>query len=131
MRHLPGIVLLLSLFVFACGPKSYTRSDRAYARSSDIGYASYYSSEFNGRRTASGERYDRNALTAAHPSLPFDTLVKVINQNDGRSVVVRINDRGPFDGDRIIDVSRAAARRLGMLQTGVIPVRLEIVRRIK
>jgi rare lipoprotein A len=97
-------------------------------RYSDVGYASYYSSRFQGRRTASGERYNRNALTAAHPSLPFDTLVKVTNQNNGRSVVVRINDRGPFDGDRIIDVSRAAARRLGMLAAGVAPVRLEIVR---
>jgi rare lipoprotein A len=128
MRNLPGIVLLLSLFAFACGPPSYTKSDRAYARSSTFGYASYYGNQFQGRRTASGERYNKNLLTAAHPSLPFGSHVKVTNQDNGRSVVVRINDRGPFGGDRIIDVSKAAAKRLGMLQTGVAPVRLEIVR---
>jgi rare lipoprotein A len=128
MRNLPGIVLLLSLVAVACGPRPYTRSDRSYARLSDVGYASFYGSGFHGRRTASGERYNRNALTAAHPSLPFGSLVKVTNQDNGRSVVVRINDRGPVEGDRIIDVSRAAAQRLGMLQAGVVLVRLEIVR---
>jgi rare lipoprotein A len=127
MRQQSGIFLLLSLFVFACGPRPYTRSDREHLLYRENGYASYYGNRFQGKRTASGERYDKSLLTAAHASLPFGTLVKVTNQNNGRSVVVRINDRGPFDGDRIIDVSRAAAKQLGILRVGVAPVRLEIV----
>ncbi len=128
MRNLSWLAILFFSGMVACGPRRYTKSDNEYARYSDVGYASYYSSQFNGRTTASGEHYNRNKLTAAHPTLPFGTLVKVTNQNNGRSVVVRINDRGPFDGTRIIDVSNAAAKRLGMIPSGVVPVRLEIVR---
>ena len=74
--------------------------------------ASYYGSEYHGRRTANGERYNQWALTAAHPSLPFGTMVKVVNQNNGKSVNVRINDRGPFIGGRGIDLSTAAMRTI-------------------
>ncbi len=91
------------------------------------GIASWYGPGFHGRRSASGERYNQNALTAAHRSLPFGTNVQVTNLNNGRSVIVRINDRGPFIRGRVIDLSAAAARVLGVMQTGVAPVRLEIL----
>ena len=93
--------------------------------SSDTGKASYYGDRHHGQRTASGERFDQHALTAAHRSLPFGTRVRVTNLNNERSVVLRINDRGPFVRGRIIDVSRAAAVRLDMLRAGVVPVRVE------
>lgn len=79
--------------------------------------------------TASGERFNPSAMTAAHRSLPFGTRVRVTNQKNGRSVVVRINDRGPFGNKkRIIDLSRAAARELHMIDAGVVPVTLEVIR---
>lgn len=90
------------------------------------GIASWYGLEFHGRRTASGERFDMNALTAAHPSLPFGTRVLVRNPQNGRSVVVRINDRGPHVDNRIIDLSHAAARALGMLGFGTKRVVLSV-----
>lgn len=92
------------------------------------GIASWYGGKFHGRRTASGERFDMHARTAAHRKLPFGTLVRVTSERTGRHVVVRINDRGPFVGGRVIDLSRGAAQKLGMIQSGVERVRLEIVR---
>lgn len=92
---------------------------------SETGKASYYGQAHHGKRTASGERFDQNALTAAHRTLPFGTRVRVTNLNNERSVVLRINDRGPFVRGRVIDVSRAAAERLDMLRAGVVPVRVE------
>lgn len=92
------------------------------------GLASWYGPGFHGRRSASGERFNQNALTAAHRSLPFGTKVQVTNLRNGRSVVVRINDRGPYIGGRVIDLSAAAARVLGMVNTGVAPVSVEILR---
>lgn len=80
------------------------------------GMASYYASKFDGRRTASGERFDNDEMTAAHRTLPFGTRVKV--SRNGQSVIVRINDRGPFSAGRVIDVSRAAARQLGLIGPG-------------
>ncbi len=93
------------------------------------GQASWYGPGFHGRLTANGERYNQNALTAAHPRLRFGTRVKVTNLNNGRSIVVRINDRGPYAEDRVIDVSAAAARSLGMIETGVAPVKVTILGR--
>jgi len=91
----------------------------------ESGKATYYADSLAGRRTASGERYDPRALTAAHKTLAFGTMVKVVRADDGREVVVRINDRGPFAGDdRVIDLSRAAAEQLGMIRAGVVPVRV-------
>ena len=87
-------------------------------------YASYYGEAFNGRPTANGEIFDMNAYTAAHKTLPFGTLVEVTNLENGRKVIVRINDRGPFIGNREIDVSKAAAIALDMLSGGVVRVRL-------
>jgi rare lipoprotein A len=88
------------------------------------GKASWYGSAFHGNLTANGERFNQNALTAAHKTLPFGCKVKVTNIANGRSVMVRINDRGPFVGGRIIDLSRAAADQIGMLHAGTAGVRL-------
>jgi rare lipoprotein A len=82
------------------------------------GEAAYYAARFDGRRTASGERFDSRRLTAAHRSLPMGSRVKVTNENNGRTVTVRINDRGPYSRGRIIDLSRAAAARLDMVRNG-------------
>nr|WP_298415863.1 septal ring lytic transglycosylase RlpA family protein [uncultured Halomonas sp.] len=105
----------------AGGPASFDGNIGSYV---DEGQASYYSDIYQGRRTASGERYDRSAMTAAHPILPFGSRVAVTNLDNGREVVVRINDRGPFVRGRIIDLSYRAAERLGMIRSGVVPVRI-------
>ncbi|MEO0406285.1 MAG: septal ring lytic transglycosylase RlpA family protein [Cyanobacteria bacterium P01_A01_bin.135] len=93
------------------------------------GMASWYGPGFHGRRSASGEIFNQHALTAAHPSLPFGTLLQVTNANTGRTVTVRVNDRGPFSGRRVIDLSAAAAQAIGMMRSGVAPVRVEVVSR--
>ena len=92
-----------------------------------VGIASWYGPGFHGRRTASGETYDQDALTAAHPSLPFGTRVRVTSLDSGRTVEVRVTDRGPFAEGRAIDLSRAAARVIGLLGPGVGPVRIEVI----
>ena len=120
--------LAVLLLAPACAPRrgpktapgAPAKSERALAR----GVASWYGKKFQGRRTASGERFDMHELTAAHPSLPFGTLVEVRNLDNGRSVVVRINDRGPSVAGRVIDVSYAAAVELGMIERGVAEVAL-------
>ena len=104
-----------------------THSEQLLARQQ--GRASWYGPRFHGRRTASGERFNQSAHTAAHRNLPFGTRVKVTNLRNNRSVVVRINDRGPYVGGRIIDLSRAAAESIGMRGSGTAPVRLEILGR--
>lgn len=97
------------------------------ATSLGSGTASYYASKFQGRRTASGEAFDNGAMTAAHRTLPFGSLVRVTNPATGASVVVRINDRGPFTRGRMIDVSRAAAEELGLIARGHATVELELI----
>jgi rare lipoprotein A len=91
------------------------------------GSASYYAAKFDGRRTASGERFDNDAMTAAHRTLPFGTLVRVTNVATGQSVIVRINDRGPFTRGRMIDVSHAAAEELGLVARGHATVELALI----
>jgi rare lipoprotein A len=91
----------------------------------DEGSASYSALRFHGRRTASGEKHDGEDLTAAHRTLPFGTNVRVTNLRNGKQVVVRINDRGPFRKGRIIDVSPAAAREIGLIRSGTTKVRIE------
>ncbi len=91
------------------------------------GKLAWYGGKFNGRRTASGERFNAGALTMAHKDLPFGTRVKVTNLVNQRSVVLRVNDRGPMQADRIGDVSLAAARQLRMVRSGVVNARLEVV----
>ncbi|MCL2444335.1 MAG: septal ring lytic transglycosylase RlpA family protein [Treponema sp.] len=94
------------------------------------GIASWYGREFEGRPTASGEIFNASQLTAAHPTLPFGTMLVVTNQHNNKSITVRINDRGPFVPGRIIDVSRAAAEQLDMIVTGTAPVRIESINRV-
>ena len=91
------------------------------------GLVSWYGEQFHDRPTASGELFDASAMTMAHPTLPFGTQVKVTNLRNGRSVVLRVNDRGPFVGQRIADLSQAAAAYLGMLRRGIAQVRLEVL----
>jgi rare lipoprotein A len=93
-----------------------------------VGQASWYGANFQGKLTASGEPFDMTELTAAHRTLPFGTRVRVINPGNGRSVVVRINDRGPFAGQRIIDLSRTAAELIGIKAKGVGRVRIEVLK---
>ena len=92
------------------------------------GQASWYGSKYHGKKTSSGERYNKNAMTAAHKTLPFGTKVKVTNLENNESVIVRINDRGPFVGDRIIDVSEAAARELDFHSEGIGNVKIEVLK---
>ncbi|GGG11443.1 septal ring lytic transglycosylase RlpA family protein [Pontibacter amylolyticus] len=105
-------------------------SQPTFAQSNDktqVGAASWYGSKYHGRKTSSGERYNKNEMTAAHKTLPFGTMVKVTNPANDKSVILRINDRGPFVGKRIIDVSEAAARKLGMHSEGVAKVKVEVL----
>ena len=92
-----------------------------------VGIASYYGRRFAGRRTANGEVFNPDLLTAAHRTLPFGTKVRVTSKRTGRSVVVRINDRGPFHGKRVIDLSEAAARQIGLIQQGHGQVKLALI----
>lgn len=97
----------------------------------EIGKASYYGGRWIGRLTASGERYHQNDCTAAHKKLPFNTMVKVINLKNGKNVIVRINNRGPYAKGRILDLSMVAARKLEMTGDGIVPVRAEVLKPIE
>lgn len=138
-----GFVLLSSVALFACtgaqpqnpGPLTERVAARPAAAAgepactpsfSQIGLASWYGEAFHLRQTASGEPFDMNDLTAAHRFLPLNTVVRVTNLNNGRSVVVRINDRGPYVRGRTIDLSSYAAKRLGMRNSGLAPVRIDV-----
>lgn len=106
------IILAAALALFAIQPEP------AQAAGNSCGTASWYGPGFHGRTAASGETYNQNAMTAAHKTLPFGARVKVTNQKTGKSVTVKINDRGPYHGGRIIDLSKAAATRLGIIKAG-------------
>src|SRR3990167_8927132 len=114
------ILFATALLLSACASQGI---DRQGYRAE--GKASYYGARHHGRKTASGERFDQHALTAAHRSLPFGSRVLVTNLRNDKSVVVRINDRGPFVRGRIIDLSHKAAAQIDMLRAGVAPVRVE------
>jgi rare lipoprotein A len=131
----PGIgplwVVLVALALAACGaaPPQPTEPVPPGRANVQRGMATFYGDEQQGGPTASGERFDKRLLTAAHRSLPIGTRVRVTNLKNGRSVEVRINDRGPFGNrGRIIDLSEAAARRLDMIDAGVVPVTVEVLR---
>ena len=110
----------------AAAPAAASAAPAAGADASE-GKLAWYGRKFAGRKTASGQRFNPDALTMAHKTLPFGTQVRVTNLKNQRSVVLRVNDRGPTQADRIGDVSLAAARRLGMLRAGVIDARIEVV----
>ena len=122
-----AVSLLFALYVVStlagCGTSPEIKKTPVYEAT---GIASYYGRKFHGRRTASGERFDMHAMTAAHPRLAFGTQVQVTRLKDGRSVTVRINDRGPFVNGRIIDLSYAAAKKIGMLADGLCRVRIAV-----
>jgi rare lipoprotein A len=115
--------LILSALALLAGCASHGQIDPHGYRAE--GQASYYGARHHGNKTASGERFDQHALTAAHRSLPFGSLLLVTNLRNDKSVVVRINDRGPYAKKRIIDLSQKAAEQLDMLRDGVVPVRVE------
>jgi len=113
---------LLGLWpVSAFGPKRYHEGE------TQKGDASWYGADFQGKTTADGEKFDKNQLTAAHRHLPFNSIVKVTNLSNGNSVEVRINDRGPYESGRIIDVSEAAADILQMKKAGIVRVEIEVI----
>ena len=116
----------LILILLVC---SFKVSSQSHKNFSQTGKASFYANKFEGRKTANGEIFHQKKFTAAHKSLPFGTWVKVINLANKRSVIVRINDRGPFIKGRIIDLSKSAAKELGELRHGTYPVRIEIYRK--
>lgn len=110
-------------------PASAEMAGAAGLGGESYGIASWYGPGFKGNRTASGEKFDPKALTAAHPTLPFGTLVEVSRPGKKKSVIVMVTDRGPFVAGRSIDLSRAAARRLHMSHQGAVPVRMQVVGR--
>ncbi|WP_369700267.1 septal ring lytic transglycosylase RlpA family protein [Halomonas sp. I5-271120] len=128
-----GALALLILLLTGCAGQG-TRDDTAGGGlgadvvSSEVGMATYYADRYHGRTTASGERFDQKAMTAAHRTLAFGTRVRVTRLDDGREVTVRINDRGPFVRGRVIDLSKRAARQLGMMRDGTVKVRLSVLR---
>jgi rare lipoprotein A len=117
------IILTTVLLITACHRKSVPSGAREVS-GTETGIASYYAESYNGKKTANGEIYNSSKLTAAHKTLPFGTKVKVTNLSNGKSVKVRINDRGPFVSGRIIDLTRAAADEIGMLNAGVAKVKI-------
>jgi rare lipoprotein A len=119
------MILTTALMLTFCGSQTPVRQPPSYQAT---GLASYYAHKFHGRKTASGETYHRDKLTAAHRSLPFGTRLKVTNLANGREVMVRVNDRGPFVKGRIIDLSYAAALELKMVRQGVVRVKVVAVR---
>ncbi|MGB9561221.1 MAG: septal ring lytic transglycosylase RlpA family protein [bacterium] len=120
-----GFAILLIAFVSSCYNRPIYRSGGRFYQ---IGIASYYAHDFHGRKTSGGERFDMFDLTAAHQTLPLETIVRVYNFENGKSVIVKINDRGPFKEGRIIDLSLGAAKKLGMVEKGTARVGIEILR---
>ena len=129
----PTTITAIPQVTFDETPSQVRWINRRYLRTDSIGgqlasTASWYGPGFHGRRTASGEVFNSYDLTAAHRSLPFGTRVRVTNLNNGRSVDVRITDRGPYVGGRSIDLSEGAANQIGLISTGTAPVLLEVLR---
>lgn len=107
--------------------KLNTVASNTVRKFSQTGTASWYGRQFHGRKTASGETFDMNAMTAAHRSLPLNCYIRVTNRNNGKSVVVKVNDRGPFHGNRVVDLSYGAAKQLGITSAGTAKVSIERV----
>lgn len=122
MERITCVALFILLFQFS----TYAQDDVAVDHKSD-GKASYYSKDFQGRKTANGEKFNYFDYTAAHRTYPFNTYLNVVNKENNYNVIVRVNDRGPYAKNRIIDLSEAAARRIGGYHHGLIPVKVEVL----
>lgn len=137
MFRLPLAFACILLILGGCGlakkstherpPKDMEKVEEGEGRAFQQGTASWYGPNFHGKFTANGERYDMEAMTAAHRSLPFNSKVRVVNLQNGQSTTVRINDRGPFVDNRIIDLSKKAAREINMIGPGTAPVHLYLL----
>ena len=124
-----GVALAAVVLLAGCHAAPRPKAQPEPTGRVETGYASYYGDEFEGRRTANGERYDGDELTAAHRTLPFGTMIRVTHVANGRAVTCRVNDRGPHRKGRIVDLSHRAAEALGMLREGVCKVKLEVLER--
>lgn len=118
------VASLLAVILLSAGVEAKAGASVGQTQS---GIASYYHDRFQGRKTASGARYNKNALSAAHKTLPLGTKVEVTDARTGKRVVVRINDRGPFVKGRVIDLSRAAARKIGLIKKGLTRVKVKVL----
>jgi len=129
MENVIRIIMTVMALVALVGCAASTRDPGEVGGVSDVteGLASYYGHQYHGRLTANGETYDENAMTAAHRTLAFGTMIRVTSQANGKAVVLRVNDRGPFVDGRIVDVSFQAAKDLAMVSAGVMKVRLEVL----
>jgi len=123
-QHLFLLLILLLPLQLTVAPLDQSYNRVGYTQR---GEASYYAEQFHGRKTANGEKFDMNALTAAHPRIRFHSLLRVTNMHNGKSVIVRINDRGPYRNGRIIDLSKAAAAKIDMIRSGTALVQLEVI----
>ncbi|MBC5994058.1 septal ring lytic transglycosylase RlpA family protein [Pontibacter cellulosilyticus] len=119
------ILVAFSLSISSCASSSAEFGKRGYT---EEGKASYYSRKLQGRKMANGEPYRRGKLTAAHKTLPFGTKVKVTNLQTNQTVKVKITDRGPYAKGRIVDLSEAAAKKIGSVKAGVVPVKMKVVK---
>ena len=117
-----------NVFVLLMWMQFQTLFSQTVVTRTDSGVASYYADKFEGRKTASGELFHQDSLTAAHKTLPFGSIVKVTNLKNSRSVIVRVNDRGMQGKKRVIDLSKAAAKEIGMLGSGLVRVKVEVIR---
>lgn len=117
-------ILVIIMMISTLGIYSFNKFNANYAKTS---FASFYHDKFNGRKTASGEIFSNRKLTAAHRTLPFGTVIQVTNLRTGKSVEVRINDRGPFHSSRALDLSKAAFDSIGNIAKGTMPIEYEIV----
>jgi rare lipoprotein A len=118
---------IIPLMAFVIAMVGFDVAYAKYRPQSQVGMASYYGKKFHGRKTANGERFDMNKLTAAHRSYPFGTVLQVTNLRNNKQVKVRVNDRGPYVGSRVIDLSKQAAKELGFVSSGVTKVKIEVV----
>lgn len=124
-----GALLIITCTASQAATKHSVATSKPAASAGFVGMASFYAKKFHGRFTASGQRYDNNGFTAAHGRLPFGTKLKVTNLRNKRSVIVIVNDRGAFHSyGRIIDLSRAAAKEIGMINRGTAKVKLEVLK---
>jgi len=127
-QWLVGAFFALCITSFSMNAHAHYPGSVSAVGDTQVGVASYYSDRFHGRRTANGERYDRNDLTAVHSHLPFGSIIRVTNLRNNLSVELRVNDRNHFRNGRLLDVSKRAARELGFIGSGLARVEIEVLR---